>query len=321
MPPPSRPAVEIEWCGARNGGCVRIPCPASSPATECSCEASSASSRVSAGRIVANRRASMVLPAPGGPTMKTLWPPAAATSRARRAGAWPRTSDRSTEPVAGSGGGASGGSGGSDVAAQAADDLPAIGAPTTRRPSTCAASSALANGTTTPASPAPGRGDRDRQHARRRHRARPGGTARRRTPSPATARPGTCAVAASTPMAIGRSRPGPSLRRLTGDRFTTTRRSGHSDPVDSTAGRTRSRASCTDAPGSPVMASERQPPADVRLDRDREPLHPDHGDAEDLASPSPRRSPSMARRTRYARHRPTSTESGREAGLVDGEPA
>ena len=53
-------------------------------------------------------------------------------------------------------------------------------------------------------------------------------------------------------MAMGRSSPGPSLRRLTGDRLTTTRRSGHSRPELSTAGLTRSRASCTDAPGSPV---------------------------------------------------------------------
>ena len=53
-------------------------------------------------------------------------------------------------------------------------------------------------------------------------------------------------------MAMGRSSPGPSLRRFTGERFTTTRRSGHSRPELSTAGRTRSRASCTEAPGSPV---------------------------------------------------------------------
>jgi len=39
--------------------------------------------------IVGRRWASMVLPAPGGPIMRTLWPPAAATVSAR---SWPRTS-------------------------------------------------------------------------------------------------------------------------------------------------------------------------------------------------------------------------------------
>src|SRR5947208_2055400 len=44
-----------------------------------------ASSSESGGKTVASRRASMVLPAPGGPSMMTLWPPAAAISSARLA--------------------------------------------------------------------------------------------------------------------------------------------------------------------------------------------------------------------------------------------
>ena len=43
------------------------------------------SSRDSSGRIVGSRRASIVFPAPGDPTISRLWPPPAATSRARRA--------------------------------------------------------------------------------------------------------------------------------------------------------------------------------------------------------------------------------------------
>ena len=42
-------------------------------------------------------------------------------------------------------------------------------------------------------------------------------------------------------------------------RFTTTRRSGHSRPALSTAGRIRSRASCTPAPGRPVRVSDGSP--------------------------------------------------------------
>ena len=63
--------------------------------------ASSASSKLSSGRIPGSRRASMVLPLPGGPKKSRLWPPAAAISSARLAGSCPTTSERSN------GGGAS----------------------------------------------------------------------------------------------------------------------------------------------------------------------------------------------------------------------
>jgi hypothetical protein len=54
-----------------------------------------ASSKVSGGSTPASRLASMVLPEPGGPIMSTLWTPAAATSSARFAIVWPRTSPKS----------------------------------------------------------------------------------------------------------------------------------------------------------------------------------------------------------------------------------
>jgi hypothetical protein len=65
---------------------------------------SSASENVNGGRIPDSRRASIVLPDPGGPTNNTLCPPAAATSRARFAVVCPRTSLKSREepdPAAG----------------------------------------------------------------------------------------------------------------------------------------------------------------------------------------------------------------------------
>ncbi len=65
------------------------------PATEWIRVTSSASARVSAGRIPGKRRASIVLPVPGGPISKTLCEPAAAISSARRARSCPRTSARS----------------------------------------------------------------------------------------------------------------------------------------------------------------------------------------------------------------------------------
>ena len=55
-----------------------------------------AAAGVSGGRMVGSRAASIALPAPGGPTMSRLWPPAAATSSARLALSWPLMSLRST---------------------------------------------------------------------------------------------------------------------------------------------------------------------------------------------------------------------------------
>ena len=56
---------------------------------------SSASERVSGGRIDASRRPSIVFPVPGGPASRRLWLPAAASSSARRPRSCPRTSARS----------------------------------------------------------------------------------------------------------------------------------------------------------------------------------------------------------------------------------
>ena len=96
-PPPTIAGAEAPWCGARNGGTatsgrLRM---AAVPATEWMRVTSSASSRVSGGRIAGRRRASIVLPVPGGPASRRLCAPAAAISSARRARSWPRTSARS----------------------------------------------------------------------------------------------------------------------------------------------------------------------------------------------------------------------------------
>src|SRR5262245_49755296 len=49
--------------------------------------------------MVGSRCASIDLPVPGDPIMMTLWPPAAATTSARLANSWPRTSAKSTSYV------------------------------------------------------------------------------------------------------------------------------------------------------------------------------------------------------------------------------
>src|SRR5262249_4640938 len=83
-PPPAMPASEVEWCGARKGGPASSASRASVPAALWMRVASSAAEKSSGGRIPGRRRASSVLPRPGGPTKSRLCPPAAAS--ARRAG-------------------------------------------------------------------------------------------------------------------------------------------------------------------------------------------------------------------------------------------
>ena len=77
------PAV---WCGVRKGRQRVMPSSASNcPATEWILVTSSASSKGISGMMVGMHLASMVLPAPGGPTIKILCPPETATSIARLA--------------------------------------------------------------------------------------------------------------------------------------------------------------------------------------------------------------------------------------------
>ena len=78
-----------EFCGARNGRRLVSAPPSITPAIDCTMETSSSSAGASGGRIDGSRAASIDLPAPGGPTMRRLWPPAAATSSARLALSWP----------------------------------------------------------------------------------------------------------------------------------------------------------------------------------------------------------------------------------------
>src|SRR5258705_73340 len=94
------PGPDVVWWGARKGLSRTSPCPAESrPATLHTAVISIASSRARGGRRVPRRRASMVLPAPGGPSISRLCPPAAAISRARLAQTCPRTSERSSPSV------------------------------------------------------------------------------------------------------------------------------------------------------------------------------------------------------------------------------
>ncbi len=73
------------------------------PATEAIIDTSRSSDGSSGGRMPGSLLASMDFPAPGGPIINRWWPPAAATSSARRADSWPRISARSGGGIAGLG--------------------------------------------------------------------------------------------------------------------------------------------------------------------------------------------------------------------------
>src|SRR5438552_5972243 len=72
--PPRSAAWEMEQWGARTGRLVTSGRPSRRPATLWIIVTSIASSSASGGRIDGRRRASMVLPEPGGPMSSTLWP-------------------------------------------------------------------------------------------------------------------------------------------------------------------------------------------------------------------------------------------------------
>ena len=96
VPPPDRDTGEAVWWGLRKGRWVTRGWAGSViPATEYTSVVCRDSCRVISGRMDGSRRASMDLPEPGEPISSTLWPPAAATSRARLTFSWPMTSAKS----------------------------------------------------------------------------------------------------------------------------------------------------------------------------------------------------------------------------------
>ena len=96
LPPPARPIADTVWCGARNGRCAIIGCSRPvSPATEWISVHWIISSRLISGSMPGRRFAIIDLPAPGGPTMRILCPPAAAISKARLTFSCPLTSAKS----------------------------------------------------------------------------------------------------------------------------------------------------------------------------------------------------------------------------------
>src|SRR5438552_336637 len=255
FPPPRSAASEMEQWGARTGRLVTSGRPSRRPATLWIIVTSIASSSASGGRIDGRRRASMVLPEPGGPMSSTLWPPAAATSRARRACACPRTSARS--PAA-SGAAARSASPSTVVGLRVASPRTwatasaMVSTAITGGPPASAASGAFAAGTTSPFSAARRAADAiDR--APRIAWTRPSRPSSPSTHQPSSAGSAVLPSAARIARAIGRSKAAPSLRTPAGARFTVTRFDGYSKPALRSAARIRSLASRTAPSGSPTV--------------------------------------------------------------------
>ena len=209
----------------------------------------------SAGRSPGNRVANMVLPAPAGPTISRWWPPAAATSRARRPNGWPRTSARSGAFGGSSSSGPRGRSGHGPCPRRAPTRALNVAAVLVLTRGTRQASRPQDGGTTTPSSPlAATRGSMP--GTRRREPSRPSSAMNAK---PASGPVPTWPSAASTPSAMARSRPEPALRKPEGARLTVMRFWGQLKPLEMRAARTRSRASRHDVSGRPTTRNPGSP--------------------------------------------------------------
>ena len=253
FPPPTSPTSEIVWCGARNGGrTTGSPLGPSEPAIEWIMVTSSTSLRSSGGRIVGRRRASIVLPVPGGPMNSRLCPPAAAISRARRPRSCPRTSERSgPSPRADAGGGP-----GAGTRNPAADNPSTtsrkLGADPTNSPRADETSATFPGGTTMPRHPR-SRAARAETSAPRTGLSSPSSESSPIDTRLATHSGGICPDAASSARAMGRSNPLPSFGSSAGARFRVIRAVGHSKPEFRIAACTRSFDSRTEASGRPTI--------------------------------------------------------------------
>ena len=246
-PPPTIPAYDTVWWGARTGGrrtSARTGSPAATDATTVAASAASSSRSGSRPGIV---RASSVLPAPGGPTSSIAWPPASAISSARRAtrlAAHLREVDRRLPPAdaarthaararrprrsaasASARGSGTGTAPGARAPARASAASAIVATPTASSPGTSRASASAAAGTRTRRTPAAAS-------------ARPIGRTPGTAPDLAAERPArrsaptrpratrSCSDPSRIPIAIARSSDAPALRSSAGARLTVIRRGG-----------------------------------------------------------------------------------------------
>ncbi len=205
----------------------------------------------------------MVLPDPGGPLISRWWPPAAATSSARRATSWPFTAARSSPTCAWSvPGGRSvvGGVGLPPCESPRATEMASRSDRTTRVcPWSAMPASAALSGDRRQGKPSCRAVSADASPPRA-ARTEP---SRANSPSATTSQAvgGIRPAAPRTARAMGRSYALPDLGRSAGARFTVTDLAGKRYSEIAMAARTRSRASRTAVSGNPTTVSRpRSPP-------------------------------------------------------------
>ena len=279
-PPPMMEIVLAEWCGMRMGGDVTSPWPPSvspvpervsvSPAAERMSMTSKDVRSSSGGNKPGNRCASIVLPDPGGPTSRRWCPPAAESSRPKRAASCPRTSARSGNGAGWCRDTACGRSGhGADPTRHSASSR---NVRTARNDGGLAmrASSTLATGTTTPRNgDKNGRSSTSPSSSRTNDitigatpvtgRTRPSRPSSPIMATPSTTSAGNCPSATRMATAIAASRAVPVLRCVDGARLTVMRCEGQWKPLDRTAVRMRSRDSRHVSSGRPRMVKAGNP--------------------------------------------------------------
>ena len=261
--------MEAEWCGSRKGR-ARVRRPSGSvPARLWIIETSSASLGSIGGRIPDSRLASMDLPAPGGPTIRRLWPPAAAISSTRLADSWPLMSLRSGRRGLGVGQPRLGcrqhlG------ALEMVDQRQQVGR---RQDGHVAGPGGLAAAAAGQIRPSSRRWRRSRREARRRPaRIEPSSAISPSARKPSISSAGRTPIATIRPSAIGRSKWLPSLITSAGDRLTVMRLGGSASPMAQSAARTRSRLSPTALSGRPTTAGHAA--RDLHLHVDGKRVHP-----------------------------------------------
>jgi hypothetical protein len=218
-----------------------------------------ASERSSGGKIEGRRPASIVLPVPGGPLRRLLWAPAAATTSALTASAWPRTSLRSGPCLdmlvcARLGSGMR--SALPPLRTRAALDRRST--TPTESPSTSVASRARGGPRTSIANPAFLVASATASvpwHAR----TSPSSESSPKSACVSSSSLEICPLAASIPHASARSKPGPTFGTSAGARFAVIRLAGNWKPEFSSAACTRSRASRTAASASPTIVNAGNP--------------------------------------------------------------
>ena len=256
-PPPTKATEVAVWCGLRterrpqSDGEKR-------PTKLATAALSKHSVKPMGGSKLAKRCANMDLPLPGGPIIKTLWPPAAAICKARLAPAWPFTSAMSMPNGAGVGGlalikGQSLRPAVSASGAKACTTSLRCCAPCTLMCGTQAASRALSMGKTKRKGLSWAANARPMAKAPRTGRKSPDKDNSPANSWPAMAAASTTPLAAKMPMAMGRSKRPESLGKSAGARLTVMRLLlGNDRPAFCMAHRTRSRASLTSVSARPT---------------------------------------------------------------------